>query len=48
MFSVLMSWVIDMHIKEMDDCETGIMGRMVSLNRYLRVADEDLWLKMEK
>lgn len=39
MFSAIMSYVLDMHIKEMDDCETGILGRMVYLNRYLRLID---------
>lgn len=43
MFSAIMSFVIDMHIKEMDDCESGIMGRMVSLNHFLRVVDGQLW-----
>lgn len=42
-----MSFVIDMHIKEMDDCESGIMGRMISLNQFLRVVDGELWQKME-
>lgn len=32
----------------MDDCESGIMGRMIFLNRFLRIADETLWQKMEK
>ena len=39
MFSAIMSFVIDMHIKEMDDDDNGIMGRMMGLNRFLKVAD---------
>ena len=39
MFSAVMSFVIDMHIKEMDDCESGIMGRIIALNHFLRVVD---------
>lgn len=37
-----------MHIKEMDDCECGIMGRMKTLNRYLRIVDGEVWEKMER
>lgn len=48
MFSSLMSFIIDMHIKEMDDCECGIMGRMKTLNRYLRIVDGEVWEKMER
>lgn len=39
MLSAMLSFVIDMHIKEMDDCDNGIIGRMIFLNRYLRVVD---------
>ena len=39
MFSAIMSFVIDMHIKEMDDCDHGIMGRMITLNKLLKIAD---------
>ena len=48
LFAAIMNFVIDMHIKEMDNCEHGIMGRMMTLNRYLKVADLELWRKMEE
>ena len=48
MFSSIMTFVIDMHIKEMDDCDGGIMVRMVCLNKFLKVADIEVWYKMEK
>ena len=34
-----MTFLIDMHIKEMDEAEQGIMGRMNTLNKYLKVVD---------
>lgn len=39
MFSSLMTFLIDMHIKDMDETEQGIMGRMRILNKYLKVVD---------
>ena len=47
MFSGLMTFLIDMHIKDMDESEQGIMGRMRFLNRFLKVVDYELWLKLE-
>lgn len=47
MFSSLMTFLIDMHIKDMDDSEHGITGRMRLLNRYLKVVDYELWRKFE-
>ena len=43
MFASLMSFVIDMHIKEMDESIEGIMGKMKSLNIFLKVVDYNLW-----
>jgi hypothetical protein len=39
MFSALITPVIDMHIKDMDKSEQGIMGRMNTLNKYLKAVD---------
>ena len=47
MFSALMNFLIDMHIKDMDESDHGVMGRMRYLNRFLKVVDYELWLKME-
>jgi hypothetical protein len=43
MFAHTMSFVIDMHIKEMDDSAEGIMGKMRVLNDFLKVVDFGLW-----
>jgi len=48
MFSALMNFSIDLHIKEMDESEQGIMGRMRVLNRYLKVVDLELWRRLEE
>lgn len=34
-----MTFLIDMHIKDMDESEQGIMGRMRLLNHFLKVVD---------
>lgn len=47
MFGSVMSFVIDVHIKEMDNCSEGIMGRMKTLNDFLKVVDFGLWEKLE-
>jgi|JI10StandDraft_1071094.scaffolds.fasta_scaffold1881063_1 hypothetical protein len=47
MFSALMTSLIDMHIKDMDDSEHGITGRMRMLNRFLKVVDLELWSRLE-
>lgn len=46
MFASIMSFVIDMHIKEMDESIEGIMGKMKSLNDFLKVVDYNLWEKL--
>lgn len=43
MFASVMSFVIDMHIKEMDESVEGIMGKMRFLNDFLKVVDFNLW-----
>ena len=48
MFSSLMTFLIDMHIKDMDESEQGIMGRMRMLNKYLKVVDYELWNRLDK
>jgi hypothetical protein len=48
MFSALMSFLLDMHIKDMDEAEQGIMGRMRLLNRFLKVVDLELWRRLEE
>jgi hypothetical protein len=48
MFSSLMTFLIDMHIKDMDESEQGIMGRMRMLNKYLKVVDYELWSRLDK
>jgi len=48
MFSSLMTFLIDMHIKDMDESEQGIMGRMRVLNRFLKVIDYELWNRLEE
>jgi TBC1 domain family member 13 len=47
MFSSLMTFLIDMHIKDMDNSEHGISGRMRMLNRFLKVVDYELWVRMD-
>ena len=47
MFSSLMTFLIDLHIKDMDESEHGISGRMRLLNRYLKVVDYELWNRMD-
>jgi hypothetical protein len=42
-----MTFLIDMHIKDMDETEQGIMGRMRVLNKYLKVVDLELWNRLE-
>jgi hypothetical protein len=46
MFASLMTFLIDMHIKDMDETEQGIMGRMRILNKYLKVVDLELWSRL--
>lgn len=46
MFGSIMSFVIDMHIKEMDESVEGIMGKMRFLNDFLKVVDFNLWEKL--
>lgn len=46
MFASIMSFVIDMHIKEMDESVEGIMGKMKILNDFLKVVDFNLWDKL--
>jgi hypothetical protein len=48
MFSALITPVIDMHIKDMDKSEQGIMGRMNTLNKYLKAVDYELWNKLDR
>lgn len=48
MFSSLMTFLIDMHIKDMDETEQGVMGRMRILNKYLKVVDFELWSKLDQ
>lgn len=43
-----MTFLIDMHIKDMDETEQGIMGRMRILNKYLKVVDLELWNRLEE
>jgi hypothetical protein len=43
MFASIMGFVIDMHIKEMDESAEGIMGKMRFLNEFLKVVDFGLW-----
>lgn len=47
MFAALMTFLIDMHIKDMDNSEIGIHGKMITLNKYLKVVDLELWSKLE-
>lgn len=47
MFSALITPFIDMHIKDMDKSEQGIMGRMMTLNKYLKAVDYELWSKLD-
>lgn len=47
MFSSLMTFLIDLHIKDMDQSEHGITGRMRMLNRFLKVVDYELWNKLD-
>lgn len=46
MFSSVMGFVIDMHIKEMDESVEGIMGKMKIMNDFLKVVDYNLWEKL--
>lgn len=41
-----MGFVIDMHIKEMDESVEGIMGKMKIMNDFLKVVDYNLWEKL--
>jgi hypothetical protein len=47
MFASIMGFVIDMHIKEMDESAEGIMGKMRFLNEFLKVVDFTLWQKLD-
>ncbi len=48
MFNAIMDFVIDMHIKDLDNTETGIMGRIDLLNKFLKVVDFEIWKKLNK
>jgi hypothetical protein len=48
MFSSLIAPVIDMHIKDMDKSDHGIMGRIATLNKYLKAVDYELWEKLDQ
>lgn len=47
MFASIMTFALDMHVKDLDNTEEGIMGRMKTLNKYLKVIDYELWDKLD-
>lgn len=47
MFSSLITPLLDMHIKDMDKSSEGINGRMMELNKHLKMVDYEVWKKLE-
>lgn len=46
MFTSLITPLLDMHIKDMDKSMSGINGRMIELNKHLKMVDYELWKKL--